>query len=302
MTVITLLTCASLIGRKTIGARRRRLRADRLATGAAIALFMPCASCGAATSSSTSLPPKPASATNLALDRFGALLLACCFALLAWRAALGGLNSSTQLQHHDVASPNSVYAPMVPGFALTAVIGLWQASAGFAHHVEATHERLPSSLIIRHHAGADGRARAHRHRMFVVGLDRLVMQTGWASYANFLNSMAFARFASYDLSVIPLFILMGQFATQGGISKALFAFTAAVMGRSRAGWRWRRCWPAPPSAPSAAPRSRPPRRSRVALPEMKRHGYSGRLRPARWRRGHSGHPDPASVPLVIYAS
>ena len=35
----------------------------------------------------------------------------------------------------------------------------------------------------------------------------------------FLNTQAFARFASYDLSVIPLFLLMGNFATQGGISK-----------------------------------------------------------------------------------
>ena len=50
-----------------------------------------------------------------------------------------------------------------------------------------------------------------------------------------MNSMAFARFASYDLSVIPLFILMGHFATQGGISRALFEFTAAVVGRLRGG-------------------------------------------------------------------
>ena len=33
----------------------------------------------------------------------------------------------------------------------------------------------------------------------------------------FLNSQAFARFSSYDLSVIPLFLLMGQFASQGGL-------------------------------------------------------------------------------------
>ena len=68
--------------------------------------------------------------------------------------------------------------------------------------------------------------------MFISGSVGYVLQTGWTPYANFMNSMAFARFASYDLSVIPLFILMGQFATRGGISKSLFEFTAAVNSNS----------------------------------------------------------------------
>jgi TRAP-type mannitol/chloroaromatic compound transport system permease large subunit len=50
-----------------------------------------------------------------------------------------------------------------------------------------------------------------------------------------LNNLAFARLASYDLSVIPLFLLMGHLATQGGISKSLFEFTSAVMSRFRGG-------------------------------------------------------------------
>ena len=65
--------------------------------------------------------------------------------------------------------------------------------------------------------------------MFAAGAIGYVMQTGWSPFANFLNTAAFARFASYDLSVIPLFILMGNFATQGGISKALFDFDKAVL-------------------------------------------------------------------------
>jgi C4-dicarboxylate transporter DctM subunit len=55
--------------------------------------------------------------------------------------------------------------------------------------------------------------------MFVAGATGYVLQAGWLPLANFLNTQAFARFASYDLSVIPLFILMGNFATQGGISR-----------------------------------------------------------------------------------
>ena len=71
--------------------------------------------------------------------------------------------------------------------------------------------------------------------MFVAGTIGYIMQAGLDPYFSFLNSQAFARFASYDLSVIPLFILMGHFATQGGISRALFQFAAAVMGGFRGG-------------------------------------------------------------------
>ncbi len=44
--------------------------------------------------------------------------------------------------------------------------------------------------------------------MFAAGCVGYVMQAGWGPLSSFLNTQAFARFASYDLSVIPLFILM----------------------------------------------------------------------------------------------
>lgn len=139
--------------------------------------------------------------------------------------------------------------------------------------------------------------------MFVSGSVGYVMQTGWGPFANFMNSMAFARFASYDLSVIPLFILMGQFATQGGISKALFAFTAAVMGRFQGGLAMAAvlasaafgaiCGSSVATAATV---------TGVALPEMKRHGYSGRLATGTLATaGTLGILIPPSVPLVIYA-
>jgi len=65
--------------------------------------------------------------------------------------------------------------------------------------------------------------------MFVAGAYGYIVQTGWLPFASFLNNQAFARFASYDLSVIPLFILMGHFATQGGISKALPLVIYAIL-------------------------------------------------------------------------
>ena len=50
-----------------------------------------------------------------------------------------------------------------------------------------------------------------------------------------LNHLAYARLSNYDLAVIPLFMLMGQFATHGGLSRSLFRFAAAFMGHWRGG-------------------------------------------------------------------
>ena len=48
-------------------------------------------------------------------------------------------------------------------------------------------------------------------------------------------SQMFGGVDSYGLIAIPLFILMGNFATQGGISKALFEVAATVMARFKGG-------------------------------------------------------------------
>ena len=139
--------------------------------------------------------------------------------------------------------------------------------------------------------------------MFVAGCIGYVSQAGWPPLASFLNNQAFARFASYDLSVIPLFILMGNFATQGGISKALFGFAAAVMGRFRGGLAMAAvlasaafgsiCGSSVATAATI---------TSVALPELRRHGYSGRLSTGTLAAGGTlGILIPPSVPLVIYA-
>jgi len=139
--------------------------------------------------------------------------------------------------------------------------------------------------------------------MFVAGCVGYVLQAGWQPLAFFLNTQAFARFASYDLSVIPLFILMGNFATQGGISKALFEFAAAAMSRFRGGLAMGAvlasagfgaiCGSSVATAATI---------TSVALPEMKRHGYSGRLATGTLAAGGTlGILIPPSVPLVIYA-
>jgi C4-dicarboxylate transporter, DctM subunit len=139
--------------------------------------------------------------------------------------------------------------------------------------------------------------------MLVSGSIGYVMQTGWSPFANFMNGMAFARFASYDLSVIPLFILMGQFATQGGISKALFEFTAAITGRMKGGLAMAAVMASAAfGAICGSSVATAATITGVALPEMKRHGYSGRLATGTLATaGTLGILIPPSVPLVIYA-
>jgi len=139
--------------------------------------------------------------------------------------------------------------------------------------------------------------------MFGAGALGYVVQTGWLPFANFLNTQAFARFASYDLSVIPLFILMGHFATKGGISKALFEFAAAVMGRFKGGLAMASLLAcAAFGAISGSSVATAATITSVALPEMRRHGYSGRLATGTLAAGGTlGIQLPPSIVLVIYA-
>ena len=139
--------------------------------------------------------------------------------------------------------------------------------------------------------------------MFIAGSIGYVAQAGWLPLSNFLNTQAFARFASYDLSVIPLFILMGQFATKGGLSKALFEFAAAVMGRFRGGLAMAALLAcAAFGAISGSSVATAATITSVALPEMRRHGYSGRLATGTLAAGGTlGIQLPPSVVLVIYA-
>jgi tripartite ATP-independent transporter DctM subunit len=139
--------------------------------------------------------------------------------------------------------------------------------------------------------------------MFGAGCFGYIYQVGLPPFFNSLNSQAYARFASYDLSVIPLFILMGNFATQGGISKALFEFASVVMARFKGGLAMAAVMASAAfGAICGSSIATAATITSVALPEMKRHGYSGRLATGTLAAGGTlGILIPPSVPLVIYA-
>lgn len=136
MTLITLLSCASIIGREVAG---KTVPGDfelvGLATGAAVAFFMPLCQLQRGNIIVDFFTAKVPERINGVLDRLGALLLGLCFALLTWRCALGGLNSlQTNSSTMLLGFPESVvYFAMIPGFALTAVIAGVQSAIGFGH-------------------------------------------------------------------------------------------------------------------------------------------------------------------------
>ena len=73
--------------------------------------------------------------------------------------------------------------------------------------------------------------------MFAMGASAYVYLTGGEllQLLNTLKNLAYARLSNYDLVVIPMFLLMGQFATHGGLSAALFRFVRAFMGHWKGG-------------------------------------------------------------------
>ena len=134
LTGITLMTCASLIGRNTTGdSIVGAFELTGVAAGAAIALFMPLCQLRRGNIIVDFFTANMSAAVNDKLDRFGTLLLVLIFGLLAWRTTLGGLNVySANSETQIMGFPEwIVYAMMVPPFILTGLIALRQTLFGF---------------------------------------------------------------------------------------------------------------------------------------------------------------------------
>lgn len=134
LTGITLMTCASLIGRNTTGwTILGDFEISGFAAGAAIALFMPLCQLRRANIVVDFFTARASAATQRALDRLGAALLALMMGLLAWRTALGGLSAwQSQSGSMMLGVPEWwVYATMVPALGLTTFIAAVQAVHGF---------------------------------------------------------------------------------------------------------------------------------------------------------------------------
>jgi C4-dicarboxylate transporter, DctM subunit len=139
--------------------------------------------------------------------------------------------------------------------------------------------------------------------MLLTGSAGYVLVAGIDPLLAYFKTAAYARFSVYDLSVVPLFLLMGQFASRGGLSTVLFQAGNVLIGHWRGGMAMASVTAcAGFGAICGSSLATAATMGQVALPEMKSHGYSGRFATAVLAAGGTlGILIPPSVPLVIYA-
>ncbi|MBN8440878.1 MAG: TRAP transporter large permease [Thauera sp.] len=139
--------------------------------------------------------------------------------------------------------------------------------------------------------------------MFLTGAIGYVWVSGLDPLLAYLKDAPYGRFSLYDLSVVPLFLLMGQFATHGGLSRALFRAGNAFIGHWKGGMAMAgvaSC--AGFGAICGSSLATAATMTHVVLPELKRHQYSPALATGSLAAGGTlGILIPPSVPLVIYA-
>ena len=134
LTVVTLITCVSLIGRNSLSLTLAGdFELTGLVAGAAVALFLPLCQFERGNIIVDFFTAKAGRRVNDALDRAGALVLAVVMAVLAWRTSLGGWSAYDSHSGTMILDlPEWVtYACMVPPLVLTALIALVQAIRGF---------------------------------------------------------------------------------------------------------------------------------------------------------------------------
>ncbi len=118
-----------------------------------------------------------------------------------------------------------------------------------------------------------------------------------------LKHLPYGTFSNYSFSIIPLFLLMGQFATVGGLSTALFKAAGAWLGHRPGGMAMASIGAcAGFGAICGSSLATAATMGQVALPELRRFGCSGGLATGALAAGGTlGILIPPSVILVIYA-
>ena len=138
--------------------------------------------------------------------------------------------------------------------------------------------------------------------MILVGFFGFSLLTNFNAGLSLLSRSIYDTFSSYSLSTIPLFVLMGQLAFNGGIGRELYATAYSFFGHIRGGLAMSTvtactafgaiCGSSPATAATM---------SAVGIPEMKRFGYSDKLATGTVASGGGlGMIMPPSVVLIVY--
>ena len=140
--------------------------------------------------------------------------------------------------------------------------------------------------------------------MLLCGIGGLWLATdGTTVFMARLKFEVFTTFSSYTLSIIPMFLLMGHFATHSGMSQSIFKAAQSWLGQ-RIGGMARASVGACAGfgAICGSSLATAATMGKVALPELRKYGYSGGFSTATLAAGGTlGILIPPSVILVIYA-
>ena len=141
------------------------------------------------------------------------------------------------------------------------------------------------------------------YSMILVGGIGITIVNGPTVVLAQLKTLAYGQFSIYDLSVVPMFVLMGAIASKTGLSQSLFRAANAWLGWLKGGTAMAAiaacagfgsvCGSSLATASTMG---------KVALPELRRYNYSGALATGSLAAGGVlGILIPPSVVLVIYA-
>lgn len=122
-------------------------------------------------------------------------------------------------------------------------------------------------------------------------------------YLNQFKALLWSTVANYDLSVVPLFVLMGYLASEANLSRDLFRGLEALMSRRRGGVAMAAVGACGGfGAVCGSSLATAATMGKVALPELRRLGYAPRLATGALAAGGTlGILIPPSVALVLYA-
>ncbi|MGJ8546020.1 MAG: TRAP transporter large permease [Sulfitobacter sp.] len=138
--------------------------------------------------------------------------------------------------------------------------------------------------------------------MGIVGIFGYAHETSMTAAVSMASRLILDAARDYGLSVIPLFVLMGLFVNQSGMSREIYRAAYAFLGHLRGGLAMATIAACGLfAAISGSSLATAATMSRVAMPEMRRFGYADSLSTASIAAGGTlGILIPPSVILIIY--
>ena len=138
--------------------------------------------------------------------------------------------------------------------------------------------------------------------MGLVGMVGFGLMVSWSASLAMIASVTYETGLAYGLSVVPLFILMGNFVTRAGLSDELYGAANAFLGHRKGGLAMATVVACGGfSAVCGSSLATAATMARVAMPPMRRFGYADSLASGSIAAGGTlGILIPPSVILVIY--